>query len=169
MEKAPSTKLIPFIILQIGFGALVSFSSWLLAIKARLVPLVLPRDAGILYNSLPSETKIEIGLIMLGIAVIASGSCLKKAHVKFAGWQVMVGALVTALSGGLSLGLLTLQRAGTLAFNYADILLVLGLILSILGIIQLIFRLSGDLQAIREPKLLGSRYPARGLVRRPAG
>jgi hypothetical protein len=169
MEKAPSANLIPFIILQIGFGSLVSFSAWLLAIKAHIVPLIMPNSNTMTLNFLPSEMMIEILLLMFGIAVIICSNYLRKAHVKLAGWEFIIVVIIVAISAALSLGVLTLKQGGILGINYTDILLGLCLILSVLGIIQLILRLTGDLQSIPEEKVIETKYPLRGLRRRPIG
>jgi hypothetical protein len=169
MEKSPSTKMIPFIILQIGFGGLISFSAWLLAVKAHVVPLIIPKGNGVVLDFLPPEMTIEILIFLFGLAVIVCSNYLRKAHVKLAGWQLIVGMIVVLFSAALSIGILTLKQGGILGLNYTDILLGLGLILSVLGIIQLILRLTGDLQAVPEEKIIESRSLARGLRRRPIG
>lgn len=157
--------MIPFIILQIGFGGLISFASWLLAMKADIVPL----GNTLTLDFLPSEITIEILLLVFGVAVIVCSSYLRKAHVKLAGWQLIIGVVIFVISAALSLGVLTLKQGGILGLNYSDILVGLGLILSVLGIIQLILRLIGDLQAVPEEKIIEFRSPARGLRRRPVG
>ncbi len=155
--------MIPFIILQIGFGGLISFSSWLLAMKAHIVPLIIPNSNMMTLNFLPSELMIEILILIFGIAVIICSNYLRKAHVKLAGWQLIIGVIILVISAALSIGILTLKQGRILGLNYTDILLGLGLILSVLGIIQLILRLTGDLQAVPEQKIIESRTPIRGL------
>ncbi len=137
--------------------------------KAHIVPLIIPDRNMISLNFLPSEMMIEILLLLFGLAVIVCSNYLRKAHVKLAGWQLIIGVIIAIISAALSLGLLTLKPGGIFGLNYTDILFGLGLILSVLGIIQLILRLTGDLQAVPEQKIIESRSLARGLRRRPIG
>ncbi len=129
-------------VLQIVFGSLSVFSSWLLAgNKAHIVTTPPSSSDEIILNFRPPNAVFEFVLLFFGLAILACGFFQRRAHVKYAGWQIIFGLIMTIISAFFSVRAATISHGEISIIYYVMyLLLAIGILIIVTGFAQLIIR-----------------------------
>ena len=153
MIRPQSTSIRKIVGLQIVFGLLISLSSLMAGEEVHLIPV----------NTQIPNSIMEIVMLILGCAVVICFILLRKAHIKHAVWQIVIGLLVAIISSLLVIGIADIN-GNIFGLKYEFILFALGLIVVVLGFMQLTLTLKGSPE-VEEEKVVQRTY-ATGLRRR---
>jgi hypothetical protein len=118
-------------ILQMILGSFIAFCSWTLASSKAYIP-------DFLLSPAPSSV-IEFMLLSLGLAVLICGFFLWKAHIKYAGLQIVSGLVISIIYVFLGIRAINAYYYSTL-YYLAYLPFVLGIVVFATGIMQLIKR-----------------------------
>lgn len=122
-------------IVQLIFGAMVTFFSYILAqVKARVFN---PPPGSLSY--MPPDCSVEFVLVFFGLVIVTCGYLQRKMHATFAGLQMIFGLIITVIYTTLGIRAATLGHLEyTAIYYFVYLLMIPGLAVSLLGIVQLI-------------------------------
>lgn len=133
---------------QFFHGALISLASWILAgLKARTIPVQVPVGGETFFDRIPQEARFEFVILVLGLGVFICSLFQKRAHVKYTGWQLIASAAIVSISAFMGIRAAAMGLGEISGLSYLVYLLLgLGVIISILSLLQLINKVPAGTQ-----------------------
>jgi hypothetical protein len=126
------------LVLQMLLGGLAAVDSGFLGYYKALIPPVHP-EGEIWVDAYPPNAHLEYFLLVCSVLILGCALLQMRGHVRYSGWQVVFGSILTAGAAFFTIRAATLGYGERSALYFAVYaLLALGAAVFITGLIQLI-------------------------------
>jgi hypothetical protein len=127
-------------VLQMVSGALAGIDSLLLAMnKTRFIGSASSNNGVLVTNTPPPSAHLEYSLLGCGIIMLICALFQLRAHIRFSGWQILLGIIITGGALFFSIRAATIGYGESSAIYYAMFgFLALGIVVAVIALLQLI-------------------------------